>query len=118
MSNPFAPLSAAPESAWSAIHMVTTAMETAVTNPNKPCRLIDGANHEVCIGTLDDESRQTFIRLSRAQRDAYFAWQNAAPGEASRIALAAYTAASEAQREFERMHGVIERIAAKLNAEG
>lgn len=46
------------------------------------------------------EQQIKFIELSRAQRAAYFAWQNAPAGESVK-ALDAYRKASAEQRAFE-----------------
>lgn len=47
------------------------------------------------------EQQIKFIAASRKQRAAYFAWQNAAAGEQSIAALAAYREASAEQHAVE-----------------
>jgi hypothetical protein len=47
------------------------------------------------------EQQIKFVELSRAQRAAYFAWQNAPSGKSAET-LDAYRKASAEQREFEK----------------
>lgn len=47
------------------------------------------------------EAQKEFIEASRAQRAAYFAWQNA-PAGCSEAAIAAYNEACKRQRDIEQ----------------